>query len=85
MRIRYEALTSPTVAVTALLIWMTRQLHAHLSGSISRKCLHDIWEQKKSRHPTMDLEDPLIAIPAGKVDYDIKTYGSSLSHFYSLH
>ncbi|KAI4683961.1 uncharacterized protein J4E84_006801 [Alternaria hordeiaustralica] len=49
------------------------QLHAHLTGSISRDCLHAIWETKKARQPDFDLEDPLVAIPAGKVDYDIKT------------
>ena len=49
------------------------QLHAHLTGSISRDCLHAIWETKKARQPDFDLEDPWLAIPAGKVDYDIKT------------
>jgi hypothetical protein len=39
------------------------ELHAHLTGSISRKCLHNIWLQKKSRDPTFSLEDPLTAIP----------------------
>ncbi|RII05577.1 hypothetical protein CUC08_Gglean010072 [Alternaria sp. MG1] len=49
------------------------ELHAHLTGSISRQCLHDIWQTKKARHPAFDLQDPLVAIPTGKVDYDIKT------------
>lgn len=49
------------------------QLHAHLTGSISRECLHDIWVKKKENDPTLTLEDPLIAIPTGKVDYDIVT------------
>jgi adenosine deaminase len=49
------------------------QLHAHLTGSISRECLHDIWVLKKAQGPTLDLEDPLIAIPNGKVDYNINT------------
>jgi adenosine deaminase len=39
------------------------ELHAHLTGSISRKCLHDIWLQKESQDPTFELEDPLTAIP----------------------
>jgi adenosine deaminase len=39
------------------------ELHAHLTGSISRKCLHNIWLQKKSRNPALELEDPLTAIP----------------------
>jgi hypothetical protein len=46
------------------------QLHAHLSGSISRACLHDIWLQKRPK----DLADPLVAIPLGKVDYDLTTF-----------
>ncbi|KAF2825596.1 Metallo-dependent hydrolase [Ophiobolus disseminans] len=50
------------------------ELHAHLTGSISRECLHDIWETRKARDPAIDLEDPLVAIPTGKVDYDIKTF-----------
>ncbi|KAF2190037.1 Metallo-dependent hydrolase [Zopfia rhizophila CBS 207.26] len=50
------------------------ELHAHLTGSISRDCLHDIWEQKKALEPDLELEDPLIAIPPGKVDYDIETF-----------
>ncbi|CAG5180811.1 uncharacterized protein ALTATR162_LOCUS9437 [Alternaria atra] len=50
------------------------ELHAHLTGSISRDCLHHIWVTKKARDPDLDLEDPLVAIPTGKVDYDIKTF-----------
>lgn len=49
------------------------KLHAHLSGSISRDCLHQIWQQKKAMNPTLDMEDPLLAIPPGKVDYDLTT------------
>jgi adenosine deaminase len=45
------------------------QLHAHLSGSISRQTLHDIWQSK-----TTTLEDPLLAIPLGKIDYDLTTF-----------
>ncbi|KIW03755.1 adenosine deaminase, variant [Verruconis gallopava] len=50
------------------------ELHAHLSGSISRKCLHDIWLAKKEAQPELDLPDPLVAIPPSKVDYDLKTF-----------
>jgi hypothetical protein len=49
------------------------QLHAHLTGSISRQCLHDVWADKRAADHALHLEDPLIAIPPGKVDYDIKT------------
>ena len=55
---------------------LTTQLHAHLTGSISRDCLHEIWTTRKAQHPALDLQDPLIAIPPGKVDYDIKTYAN---------
>jgi adenosine deaminase len=49
------------------------QLHAHLTGSISRACLHDIWQMRKEKDPVLNLKDPLVAIPSGKVDYDINT------------
>ncbi|KAH3939820.1 hypothetical protein HBH70_101230 [Parastagonospora nodorum] len=50
------------------------ELHAHLTGSISRKCLHDIWATKKARDAALELQDPLSAMPSGKVDYDINTF-----------
>ena len=50
------------------------ELHAHLTGSISRECLHDIWTASKAQRQDIDVQDPLIAIPPGKVDYDIKTF-----------
>lgn len=49
------------------------ELHAHLSGSISRQCLHEIWREKKAVGRT-ELEDPLIVMPLGKHDYDLKTF-----------
>jgi len=49
------------------------ELHAHLSGSISRQCLHEVWLKKKQAGET-DLEDPLVEMPLGKHDYDLKTY-----------
>ncbi|KAH8668362.1 hypothetical protein BX600DRAFT_496449 [Xylariales sp. PMI_506] len=49
------------------------ELHAHLSGSISRQCLHDIWARKKAAGTT-DLEDPLVVMPIGKHDYDLNTF-----------
>ena len=53
-------------------------MHAHLTGSISRECLHDIWEKKKAEDPAFDVEDPLVAIPSDKVDYNLETYGPSI-------
>ncbi|KAF2736033.1 Metallo-dependent hydrolase [Polyplosphaeria fusca] len=50
------------------------ELHAHLTGSISRACLHNIWTTRHAADPTFDLEDPLVAIPDGKVDYDINSF-----------
>ncbi|KAI0142841.1 hypothetical protein GGR57DRAFT_376217 [Xylariaceae sp. FL1272] len=49
------------------------ELHAHLSGSISRECLHEIWARKKQAGQT-DLEDPLVVMPVGKHDYDLETF-----------
>jgi hypothetical protein len=51
------------------------QLHAHLTGSISRRCLHDIWLSKREADPALELQDPLDAIPPGGIasSHDIKT------------
>ncbi|KAK3333336.1 hypothetical protein B0T19DRAFT_123191 [Cercophora scortea] len=49
------------------------ELHAHLSGSISRQCLHDVWLKKKQAGET-DLLDPLVEMPEGKHDYDLQTF-----------
>lgn len=53
--------------------WITLQLHAHLSGSISPQCLHEIWKRKKEQNPNLDVEDPLVLMPPGKVDYTLET------------
>ncbi|KAL4869790.1 hypothetical protein BDV12DRAFT_72493 [Aspergillus spectabilis] len=50
------------------------ELHAHLSGSISRQCLHEIWLEKKARDPAFDVEDPLMVMPPGKVDFSLNTF-----------
>ncbi|KAH7000284.1 hypothetical protein EDB80DRAFT_723615 [Ilyonectria destructans] len=49
------------------------ELHAHLTGSISRKALHEVWLRKKNSGET-DLEDPLIVMPEGKHDYNLETF-----------
>ncbi|KAH8129115.1 hypothetical protein ACSS6W_008494 [Trichoderma asperelloides] len=49
------------------------ELHAHLTGSISRQTLHEIWLTKKAAGQT-DLEDPLAVIPEGKHDYNLITF-----------
>ncbi|KAF9776298.1 hypothetical protein IL306_005525 [Fusarium sp. DS 682] len=51
----------------------TYKLHAHLTGSISRRTLHEIWLRKKDTGDT-DLEDPLIVMPEGKHDYNLQTF-----------
>ncbi|KAJ5915687.1 Metallo-dependent hydrolase [Penicillium verhagenii] len=50
------------------------ELHAHLSGSISRQCLHEIWKNKKAKDPDLQVEDPLVLMPPGKVDYTLQTF-----------
>ncbi|KAF5024899.1 hypothetical protein F66182_3021 [Fusarium sp. NRRL 66182] len=49
------------------------ELHAHLTGSISRRTLHEIWLRKKATDST-DVEDPLSVMPEGKHDYDLETF-----------
>ena len=49
------------------------QLHAHLTGSISRQALHTIWQQKHALHLTQ-LEDPLVVMPEDKKDYNLQTF-----------
>ncbi|PGH17588.1 adenosine deaminase [Polytolypa hystricis UAMH7299] len=50
------------------------ELHAHLSGSITRQCLREIWLRKKAKNPNLNIVDPYVAMPPGKVDYTIKTF-----------
>lgn len=47
------------------------ELHAHLTGSISRECLHQTWQQKKTKDPAFEMDNPLTAIPTaadGSID-----------------
>ncbi|KAL9004503.1 MAG: hypothetical protein Q9188_002682 [Gyalolechia gomerana] len=46
------------------------ELHAHLTGSITRECLHQIWLERLKEEPDLALEDPLIALPSGATNYD---------------
>ncbi|KAF2762600.1 Metallo-dependent hydrolase, partial [Pseudovirgaria hyperparasitica] len=48
-------------------------LHAHLTGSISRQCLYEIWQTRLSLDPNFTLQNPITAI-SGKVDYDLHTF-----------
>lgn len=60
-----------------------RQLHAHLSGSISRQCLHEIWLRKTSNTSRDEpaLQDPLIEMPEDKYDYDLETFFPLFSRY----
>ncbi|KID92610.1 ESCRT-III component [Metarhizium guizhouense ARSEF 977] len=49
------------------------ELHAHLTGSVSRATLHEIWKRKKASGQT-DLEDPRVVMPEGKHDYNLQTF-----------
>ncbi|EAW07506.1 putative adenosine deaminase [Aspergillus clavatus NRRL 1] len=55
------------------------EVHAHLNGSISRQCLHEIWLKKKAQDPEFDVEDPLVVIPPGKVDCSLQTFFQTFS------
>lgn len=49
------------------------ELHAHLTGSITPQCLHQIWAQRRSTDPELTLQDPLEAMSKGKA-WDITTF-----------
>ncbi|GKU16101.1 unnamed protein product [Fusarium langsethiae] len=49
------------------------ELHAHLTGSISRQALHEIWLRKKETG-NANLGDPLVIMPEGKHDYNLQTF-----------
>lgn len=50
------------------------ELHAHLTGSISRKTLRLIWRSKKAANPQLPLEDPFIAIPPAAEGVNVSTF-----------
>lgn len=56
---------------TVSLLTIFRKLHAHLSGSITRQCLHEIWLRKKAQNPNFAIEDPWVLMPPGKVNYGL--------------
>ncbi|KAJ6145789.1 Metallo-dependent hydrolase [Penicillium chermesinum] len=49
------------------------ELHAHLNGSTSRQCLHELWKRKKYINPDCSITDPLVMMPPDKVDYTLQT------------
>ncbi|GAM42918.1 adenosine deaminase [Talaromyces pinophilus] len=67
-----DALSSVTEEFTKRLPKI--ELHAHLSGSITRQCLHEIWLHKKARDPNFAIEDPWVLMPPGKVNYGLDIF-----------
>ena len=49
------------------------ELHAHLTGSITPQCLHEIWAQRRWEDPDMTLQDPLEAMSKDK-SWDVMTF-----------
>jgi len=49
------------------------ELHAHLTGSITPQCLHEIWTQRKILSPDLALSDPLGAMSKDKA-WDVWTF-----------
>ena len=49
------------------------ELHAHLTGSITPRCLHEIWNQRRSKDSTITLQDPEVAMSKDKI-WDITTF-----------
>ena len=49
------------------------ELHAHLTGSITPQCLHEIWTERRSKERDMALQDPLEAMSKDK-SWDIMTF-----------
>ncbi|KAJ6118396.1 adenosine/AMP deaminase domain-containing protein [Penicillium samsonianum] len=49
------------------------ELHAHLTGSISRRVLHEIWHRKKEIGETL-LDDPLTVMPQDKYDFSVESF-----------
>ncbi|KAJ5247554.1 hypothetical protein N7468_002537 [Penicillium chermesinum] len=57
------------------------ELHAHLNGSTSRQCLHELWKRKKYINPDCSITDPLVMMPPDKVDYTLQTFFQTFSTF----
>lgn len=49
------------------------QLHAHLTGSISRETLQHIWEQRVAAEGELGIEAPMVALsdPSGSQGIDV--------------
>lgn len=56
------------------------ELHAHLTGSITPECLHEIWTQRRSEDPNMTLQDPLEAMSKDR-SWDVVTFFPLFSRY----
>lgn len=56
------------------------ELHAHLTGSITPQCLHEIWTQRKLSEPHLALEDPLTVLSTDK-KWNIVTFFPIFSQY----
>ncbi|GFZ50957.1 hypothetical protein JCM24511_08715 [Saitozyma sp. JCM 24511] len=54
------------------------ELHAHLSGSITRPCLQRIWEARKEEDPDFDVPEPRLALADSSVGQGINEF---FAHF----
>ncbi|KAL8916558.1 MAG: hypothetical protein Q9208_008429 [Pyrenodesmia sp. 3 TL-2023] len=50
------------------------ELHAHLTGSVTRECLHDIWLARSKGHLDEFLEDPLDVLKVDECQYDVVSF-----------
>ncbi|KAK2744929.1 hypothetical protein FQN57_004058 [Myotisia sp. PD_48] len=54
------------------------ELHAHLSGSISRDCLRELWLKKREQDPNLQIPDPMTVMPSVSTGFplDILRYST---------
>lgn len=61
------------------------ELHAHLTGSITAECLHEIWIKRRQRGDAIDLADPLLTIRPNGTHHDIYNFFKLFdSYIYAL-
>ena len=56
------------------------ELHAHLTGSITPQCLHEIWITRRSEDPGMTLQDPLDAM-SKDISWDVVAFFPLFSRY----
>lgn len=60
------------------------ELHAHLTGSITPQCLHEIWQQRKLSDPNLALGDPLELLSKDKTWNATTFFPIFSSYIYAL-